>query len=214
MKKCFVTFMVGFMSILLTSCSGGLEPNKYFETIASVEQDVTTAQQITTIYDGDLLLSEESVTVQEDKHSGITKIVTTSKRLSDIDSEELYNIDEVTIYYTLTDMYSNESGEWVKTSGTFAFENQGFDWNMEYFDINTFDKQVKSGSSLTASLIEGYENNFLRNDVDVADLKIMISLDNNEMLTSTSITYVTSRQNNVQIDCYYYYNEVNLTLPI
>lgn len=214
MKKTFAICLIGFLSVLLASCGNNLNPQKYVNAITTAYDAVTTISQTTTIYDDETLISEETISIEKDTNNDITKVVIVSKRLAPINSDELYETSEVTLYYTLTAKYSNETGEWVKEDGTFASENQGFDWNLDYLDVESYDKQIKDGSVFVANVKSDKQQDFLNTDVVVSGLKVSITLDKDKKLQTTKVDYTTTNNNQVSITNAYGYEAKTLSLPI
>ena len=214
MKKTFAICLIGFLSVLLASCGNNLDPQKYVKAITTAYDAVTTISQTTTIYDDETLISEETISIEKDTNNDITKVVIVSKRLAPINSDELYETSEVTLYYTLTAKYSNETGEWVKEDGTFASENQGFDWNLDYLEVESYDKQIKDGSVFVANVKSDKQQDFLNTDVVVSGLKVSIILDKDKKLQTTKVDYTTTNNNQVSITNSYGYEVKTLSLPI
>ena len=214
MKRTFIVCLIGCLSLLLASCGETLDPSKYLSAISSAYQTVTTVSQETTVYDGETLLSSETITIEKDDVRGITKVVTTSRRLAPIDSDEMYVTNEVILYFTLTAKYSNESGTWVKEDGVFASQGQGFDWNIDYLEVVSYDQQIKDGSTLRANVLTEHIQDLLKEEINASNMQVEVVLDSKQAIDSLSLNYISENGNDIQISTSFSDVECNLVLPI
>ena len=214
MKKYVFCLMVGFLTLLLASCGEILEPAKYIEAFEKSKNSVTEVVQNTEIYDDEMLISNEKLTIQKDVNKGITKVQVYSRVLAPINSEDLYEVKEFTIYYTISAKYSNESGSWVKEDGVFASEVKGINCKIDYLDVVSYDKNIKIKNTLIANVKSDNVSNFLNKSVSANNVKMSMTISDKKKLISFNVDYVTDNNNKVAITNTYGYNTFEFSEPI
>ena len=214
MKKYVFCLMVGFLTLLLASCGEILEPAKYIEAFEKSKNSVTEIVQNTEIYDDEVLISNEKLTIQKDVNKGITKVQVYSKVLAPINSADLYEVKEFTIYYTISAKYSNESGSWVKEDGVFASEVKGINCKIDYLDVVSYDKNIKVKNTLTANVKNDSVSNFLNKNISAKDVSLTMTISDKKNLISSSVNYVSTNDNKVSITNTYGYNTFEFSEPI
>ena len=213
MKKYLILPLLMCVLLMFSACGNGLSINDYIASYVNLN-DVTKVIQTTTVKDGATIASQTTNTIEF--ASNATKAVLTSRVLAPIDSPDLYEENEQTIYYTSTARYTFNGQDWIVETGAYAVQSTNFDLKEHYLTSIVFDNTIQEvdTSVLTASVLDASKSALLCvNDVDATNVGIRIELNKDRQITLLSITYTTASEKTVEIVNEYSYDNVVVTLP-
>lgn len=210
MKKYIIFSLLICMCVLLSSCS--LKVNHYIKAYNNVDT-VTSVIQITTIYDGDVLVNRLSTHIEKDGQKVKTTIK--SQKLAPIDVSEDYIYQENEVYYDANARYTNVDGQWIKEEGEFKASTIKLNLKSDYLEEVTIDSEVGIGRKLKAKVKSQNVSNILNvNDINASDVYLELIINSNNKLVQCNVIYKTESGKDVKITTTYRYDKISITLPI